>query len=63
MSTIVKDTDALIDMSQLKGNEADVEALIENGKSSRQPPIAPYFDYLHIRLFLESVPLSDPDHG
>ena len=41
MSAIVKDQDALIDMSKLKGDETTVAHLVINGKSDRPPPMAP----------------------
>ena len=41
ISAIVKDDTALIDMSMLTGDEEDVEALVENGKSKRPPPMSP----------------------
>ena len=41
MSSIVKDDDALIDMSKLTGDETTVEELRNNGKANRSPPIAP----------------------
>ena len=41
MSSVVKDQDALIDMSKLNGNETAVSELIKNGKASRPPPMSP----------------------
>ena len=48
MSAIVKDQDALIDIRQLTGDEATVKGLIKNGKSKREPPMAP--DLFHAML-------------
>jgi len=41
MSCIVKDDTALIDLSKLRGDESDVDRIVDNGKSNRRPPIAP----------------------
>ena len=41
MGAIVKDEEALIDMSKLRGDEKDVQELIEQGKADRPPPMAP----------------------
>ena len=41
MSSIVKDNDALIDLSKLTGDETTVYELREHGKANRSPPIAP----------------------
>jgi len=48
MSVIVKDTDALIDLSQLQGDESSYAKIIEKGKSNRDPPMAP--DAFHAML-------------
>ena len=48
MSSIVKDDIALIDMSKLTGDEADVDLIVRKGKSSRPPPMAP--DVFHEML-------------
>ena len=41
MSAIVKDQDALLDLSKLRGDETSVQQIIANGKAARPAPMAP----------------------
>ena len=48
MSAMVKDDGALIDLSELNGNEWTLTQIVDHGKGSRRPPIAP--DAFHAML-------------
>ena len=63
MSAIVKDEYALIDASQLKGDEQDVDALRKNGKTHRPAPIAPDAFYEMLKTGVEKETIKFTNKG